>query len=524
MRKTKIKTAGFTFRELGSEPLAQLLQLRVAPFADEDDHARQLRFVETHIRTLRCKTLLIEDPYVDRDYMEEHAVFYSRTLNPIPNYCTRVHFFTAQKDALQRRLKKVVRALGTPRYGQACAELNESYLGFSIIKPLPGSPVGRTVLRPRTLGESYRCIAKNPVHVLGAQLSVEGIGFQQQDAGVSACATTAVWACLQNAGAFETIAPAAPAQITILASRSLPYGRAMPSEGLSTGQMCDAVQGVGLAPNLIRIKDRAHALRLLFAIVLSGFAPVLILTPSKRAADQSGPSEDDPRVGATFGDEKHAVTLVGAQLRSDYVLDADSKGPFVAAATLLRRLIVHDDRIGPYVPATFDARHEDAIIELEPAMSVGTEVRRRWRLTHVLLALHPKIRLSFGGLQLAASRVMERMMTALSPSHSQLAERDAIFVENWIEHGYKYVNDLAEHTAKNVFPWEVFTTFRVPRYVAVVRFAGERIGMIDVVIDTTSTERNLVVLALIVHRDRGTETEAVAQALEQYLHCRILRL
>jgi len=132
-------------------------------------------------------------------------------------------------------------------YRNACAEFSRtSYLGFGVIKPLGGTPVGRTMLAAFDPGSGdgfhYRfdCTCEYQAHLLGAELTVRGLGFQQQDVGVSACATTALWSAMQKVRDFEDIGTATPAQITTLASQyALPFGRSMPSEeALSIEQKC----------------------------------------------------------------------------------------------------------------------------------------------------------------------------------------------------------------------------------------------------------------------------------------------
>ena len=112
----------------------------------------------------------------------------------------------------------------------------KNYVGFSVIKPLAGCPVGRTVLRcfPEKTSEAgyvrrFDCACDYRAHVLGILLHIRGLAFQQQDVGVSACATTALWSALQRTRALEETSAATPAQITIRASQyALPFGRSMP--------------------------------------------------------------------------------------------------------------------------------------------------------------------------------------------------------------------------------------------------------------------------------------------------------
>ena len=132
--------------------------------------------------------------------------------------------------------------------------LQDAYLGFSVIRPLPGSPLGRTVVatfgpeegsgRRREFGGSR----KYAVHLGGFELHVDGLAFQQQDQGVSACATIALWSAIHRVAPMEGIPAMTPAQITEAASRYyLPGGRSLPSQGLTVNQMCEAIRAGGLA-------------------------------------------------------------------------------------------------------------------------------------------------------------------------------------------------------------------------------------------------------------------------------------
>ena len=183
-------------------------------------------------------TILVESHYIDRDYIQDVALFYARSLRNYDNYGQRWHFFTdtISKEEWQQRFQNA-----TPiSRGEHSATLQRSYLGFTVIRPLPGSPVGRTVLQ--TFGPTtdsghprvFPTLRDYPVHLAGFTLTVRGLAFQQQDQGVSACATTALWSSLQNVARMEELHVPTPAEITQAASRyllSASAGRASPPKG-----------------------------------------------------------------------------------------------------------------------------------------------------------------------------------------------------------------------------------------------------------------------------------------------------
>jgi hypothetical protein len=248
---------GMDFTELLG--LAPAIGLSSDPF-------RQLRYLQSYLAKIGCGSVAVEAHYIDRDHMEDHSVFYSRNLYPYANSCRRLHFFRGDdpdetKRAILALLSKNHR--NRDEFRLRCRQFsNARYLGFSVIKPLSGSPVGRTVLIPfpesdGTAKRLFPCTREYRGHFCGVELTVRGLAFQQQDVGVSACATTALWSALSKVRDLEEIGAATPVQITGLASRyNLMHGRAMPSEGLSLDQMCQAVQAIGVSPDLIKVYDQ----------------------------------------------------------------------------------------------------------------------------------------------------------------------------------------------------------------------------------------------------------------------------
>src|SRR5690606_22501303 len=82
-----------------------------------------------------------------------------------------------------------------------------SYLGFVVIRPLDVAPFGRTVLAWYENREAHSiritpALRKYTCNVLGVRLNVDGIPWQQQDRGVSACATIALWSMFHSS-AFD---------------------------------------------------------------------------------------------------------------------------------------------------------------------------------------------------------------------------------------------------------------------------------------------------------------------------------
>jgi hypothetical protein len=296
----------------------------------------QMVYLGRYLNALGCKTIVIESHYIDRDYISDVALFYSRSLRAYDNFCQRLHFFKEPFD--QSRWTQLVAGTSGEESDRNVRFLQGAYLGFSVLRPLPGSPVGRTVLPPLGLTTAtgrrreFQTIRDYKVHLARFELRVRGLAFQQQDQGVSACATTALWSSIHGVAPVEGLSIPTPADITEAASRYLLVGgRPLPSEGLTVHQMCEAIRATGLAPLFVPSisyeSDRAQ----LYSYLRSGLAPVLAIQSLEGAGG-------------------HAVCAVGFK-SGEVAPQTDPKLNFRDASTSLQGLYIHDDRLGPYASA-----------------------------------------------------------------------------------------------------------------------------------------------------------------------------
>jgi hypothetical protein len=527
------KLESFEFHPDRPEQFVADLGIELPPFADQDALG-QLRYLAYYVSdpVINCKSILVERHYIDRDYMEDHSVFYSRNLYPYKNYCRRVHFFSIDKAEVDTRiaaLRAIPAAKGLEEYRTASRQFSEAhYIGFSVIKPLDGSPVGRTVLRTFPAEKKgmpdyrrvFECERYFPAHLGGLTLHVRGLPFQQQDKAVAACATTALWSSLHAAREFEDIAAFTPAQITALAARnSLPFGRAMPSEGLSVDQMCQAVEAVGISPVLRRAENFANAKALLHSAIRSSVAPVLVLT--------NGP-------------DWHAVAVTGMGVRDKPISVVEEVGDL---ASRLEKLYLHDDRIGPYLRAEIkevgisDVLSRFQMEVSEPALVLEVEFRKgagfskeSWLLTHILFPMHVKVRITFSELRQLAMHFVAAEIKAYRNTLGQKAlssaeaSRPAMELEAWISRSPVYQESLMASRPRATDPLvatALANDVSLPRYVGIVRFEADYYDRMDLLIDTTSTDRNVHALALLVHERRKVYTSGLAKHLARHFRCRL---
>lgn len=491
------------FYTLGSKTLVDVLGLKAPPFTRTKAPFRQLEYIQEYVRELKCRTVVVEQHYIDRDHIEDHSAFYSRNFVPYENFCRRLHFFSLDRIALARKLKRLVQTGERDElaYRKACQAFSEkAYLGFAVIKPLPGCPVGRTILRcyPRKGAGHVRefpSIRQYQVHLLGVELTIKGLPFQQQDTGVSACATTAIWAALHYLRGIEDIAAVTPAQITTLASRySLHTGRPMPSEGLSVDQMCQAIQAVGVSPSLYRAASFEIARGILYSATKSGMASILIMQREQHETK-----------------ERHAVTVAGIKL-SESFNPMPVEGVDEQASQLLGTYI-HDDRWGPYVTTTFENSNGQGLLRIGRAER--PEEQEEWFVTHILIPMHPKIRLSFIGLREAALEVVKMIQWYFIKRLN--LPKPALTFDTAILRGYKYAEDLL--FGEDGFAAEEIARFTrkvaMPRYVGVIRIQNPLVGKVEVLIDTTGTPRNLHCSSVVCRKPGARHAHSIRKFLAE---------
>jgi len=306
--------------------------------------------VSKHVQYLRCyladlgaASVLEEPHYFDRDYLAEFAAFYSISSRGYSNACRRVHAFALP---LQEMRDSFFGALGGD--GVALTALNESYLGFMVVRPIAATPFGRTVLRwyPETNPHAPRVTKPArpyTAHVCGLPLRIVGLAWQQQDSGVSACATVALWTLFHASSLDEHHAIPTTVEITRSANARLPLGRRVfpASDGLSIHQMCESIRAQGLLPAVLDGDVRGERER-------RYFSPTRFAASCAAFLRSGYPVVIGAQVLSTHGVPHggHAICAVG--FRPGGSPDVPSGNAFEEDATL-RSLYVHDDNLGPGV-------------------------------------------------------------------------------------------------------------------------------------------------------------------------------
>lgn len=478
-----------TIMDYGSDPLSSI-------------DSFQAVFLRRYLRVLGAKSVLIENSYFDRDYLSEFSAFYGISSKGYPNTCKRLHFFGGNglsRDKLRRA------ANGSPKIQE---ELKKYYLGFTVVRPIPAAPLGRTVViwytdKSPSIPRVANCSRMYFAHVAGIELPVYGLAWQQQDSGVGACATICLWSMFHSSAFDDHHAIPTTAQITMAAHKTASLGsRIFPSSGLQIYQLAEAIKEQGLAPVVIDgdnvSSGRKGFSRERFAsscasLLRSGY-PVII-------------------IGDFGGTCLHALCATGFReaipvpLQPNEVKLADSE---------INYLYIHDDNIGPNVRYKIDTDHTGHVcLELSPPPTNNSKEEQDFAAkfprifpSQLVVAVHEDLRTSPDVLHeegiKKAYEILKRLnlllgTSGISPIGLTLSTRFmklASYMGDELSRTLDGTPNILGRTrlalCENVPPMSL--------HVGLIRIAlGNATPLIDIIHDTTDSNRNHPVFAKIIY-------------------------
>lgn len=293
---------------------------------------------------VNAHTIVVENDYVDRDFLDDFAGYYVRCFQEYRHTCSRLHFFDF--DFSEAEFTEAISGKGV----LTDAKLQEGYLGFVVVKPLPQTIIGRTCLKtysPDAGRRVFPFIRKYDANLFGIPLHVEQtLAFQEQDSVVAACASSALWSAFHATGIMFHHRIPSPVEITNSATKYLPLEtRTFPNQGLSALQMSYAIREVGLEPVYFDTKHEATLKSLIYGY-LKGGLPVVMGVELWDVSDQANPTHKD--------EDYHAVTITGYSLPTAAVPVPDPDTGTLFTASGINELYAHDDQVGPFARMLFD--------------------------------------------------------------------------------------------------------------------------------------------------------------------------
>lgn len=435
----------------------------VNPFSEigsELGGSRQSNYLYNYLNALKTITYVIEDDYIDKDYLIDFSKFYARSFQKVNKFTKRLHFFT---ESFTNEDFSTLLSNGNKTIFK---KLANSYLGFTVVKPIRNIKgeklIGRTILKtyPSEVNDDENRHYISEIHqvsLFGIPLEVKSLPFQTQDTAVGACATTACWTTLQPLKSLFGIQKDSPFEITEK-SVSIPSleDRNFPNNGLTLLQMKSYFNSINLETEFIDISNIKN---------LKNY------------------SEDDDDVVA---DAVKAYTSMKLPIIAALMLMKEKKVTDWHAAVIsgfrhkngvINELYVHDDQIGPYCKTLPNENFSRWINEWVNVNGFSDVL-----VYKLMVPIYPKIRLSFNSvyqIYLNYKRKLETRSEGLVP-YLYLTEAN-----KYKSHLCKYCNfDDKEKILRKPFP----------RYLWIIRLHFHGMPIIDYIYDATSVypkERNI---------------------------------
>jgi hypothetical protein len=293
---------------------------------------KQVDYIYRYLNDLQAKSVLLEPEYIDKDYLEDYNHYYVKCFGNNGFMSARLHFFSQVIDH-----QKMTDYLVTGDL-EAVKSIQDSYLGFVVIKPLSKTFIGRTCLKTyASINEANgrkRCLAREyKVDLFGIPLSVSTVAFQEQDKVVSACATTAIWSSLHAMYWKGVREIRSCSEITTNALNHINgSSNSFPNRELSNKQILRALDFEKLKHHTVDLLDYSS----------TDFFNTVKTHIDSKIPLILGVDVYSYNNGKLVRLDGHAVTIVGYK-KSDKA-----------------SIYVHDDRLGPYARANFfDIYDED---------------------------------------------------------------------------------------------------------------------------------------------------------------------
>jgi len=275
-------------------------------------------------------SVAIERAYVCKDHRDLHSHFLSKKFRDRSSHCSRLHFFSdAEIDAYT--------LIEDPQRAQ------DAYLGYSVIRPVPMSEIGRTVLDAAKLGfthedDYFLMKTRFRASLNGVDLYVEGFPFMTQDSEATVCSHAALWGiCRYLSQRYSEYGEFLP--YDLISRTSSDGGRALPYRGMTHTDYARILDDFGCHPVSFAVKVGEESFLDACTYVESGIPLIASLSPDK----------------AQYG---HVVNLIGHTMNPEACvhrtgfcreLEAGNESRTVVdSAAFLDSFLVVDDNLFPY--------------------------------------------------------------------------------------------------------------------------------------------------------------------------------
>ncbi|ULQ55462.1 hypothetical protein KJS94_12495 [Flavihumibacter rivuli] len=348
-----------------------------------------------YLKRLRVSHIVVEQQYTSADFLNDYSSYYSDCHKNYEKICKRLHFFSSDPRYGKSTLLKAFSNTECKR------KLKRDYLGYLVVKPIPNYVIGFTILKTyssnKTNKRSYWGTRPYKANLLGLELPIMALAFQEQDTTLSACATISIWAMLHKAAENYFIKLRTPGEITKDAGIISHNGnRLLPNkEGLLISEMCTVIAKSGLQPETRIISstiNSSNSSRYVKQLVqaYSGLGIPLIMTieiPDEENQVNSNSQHEPSTVG-------HAITVVGHKIEKCPL--KPPRKEITWHSDKLKVLYAHDDQVGPY---SYVVLLENNKIKTDWEKDKPEDDDIQTTISSLILPVYPDIKVSFDDIE-----------------------------------------------------------------------------------------------------------------------------
>jgi sulfur relay (sulfurtransferase) complex TusBCD TusD component (DsrE family) len=429
--------------------------MKVCPFSEAKDfmgESFQAKYLELYLTDLKAATVVIEDQYIDKDFLIDYSNYHVRSFDGCDKFTTRLHFFKedfSQEEFTNNFFDNI--DFREKLQGEG------AYLGFVVVKPIGSQEnhpfIGRTLLKTYDLKDGkknrFYITHEYTASLCGLELKVESLPYQMQDSIVAACATTAIWTSVHALNMIFGVPKHSPFEITKISVGFPGNERNFPSGGLNQHQMKYYFNSIGIESEIINAQTKKNVLPLVIRSYLDYKIPIIacLVLEEKRGFLKSAKRRD-----------YHAVVISGYKL--------DSMNEMI-------ELYIHDDRIGPY-----------SRVEPNKGDKTFTSWKNEWidnrgytdvYVEQLIVPLYPKIRLSFNKIYELYCKVRDNL-----PNINGNMDFD---VDLFLTDVRKYKKDILD---KDIYNKSEALSKPLPKYFWVIRVEKDGTRIFDKLLDATS--------------------------------------
>lgn len=404
-------------------------------------------YIKNYLTNINARTYVVEENYVDKDYLIDYQKFYCRSFDEYDRYTTRLHFF--QNKFSENEFMSFIK--------DGDKSLNDDYLGFVVVKPIKGKNgkrlIGRTLLKKYPMNDNgkKRVFIENEYTstLYGLPLKIHTLPFQEQDMGVSACATISLWTCFFPLSDFFGIQKQSPAEITEVSTSFPAPIRKFPSGGLSLDQILNFISNKGLDCEVYSKPQKEMIPVFVKAYIKEINIPIIaILELHNRPVDHNP--------------DHHATVISG--YRENQQRD-------------LEELYVHDDQIGPYS-------------RVKPGDNGFQSWENEWKdihgyhkvsVKHLIVPIYEKIRFTFNDIY----AIYKEFKDTYDEKYSEIEwEFFLTYIQSY--KNFLINNDIDEK-------WKILSK-PLPKYMWILRGHKNDEKVMDIVYDATAIHQSEILV------------------------------